>query len=93
MDKSFHVYPYEHPVYRVGVLVHISKRILEIHPGSPVAGRDLPACSGEYRTSDDPSMAAVMDAEEATRPHLSLVPVFFDGQVWYIEEEYVERRS
>lgn len=72
------------------MMVLISPRIRDMHPNAPTAGQQVVVCQGTYLTSDEPRLAEALRAKERQRPHLSLVPVLFEGTVWQIEEEYVE---
>lgn len=90
-EKKYHTHSYEHRVYAPGTLVYVDPAIREIHEQSPLAGQFVEACEGTYPYSDDPQLQEFIDAEEAERSHQTKVPVRFGGQIWFVEEEYVER--
>jgi hypothetical protein len=72
--------PYEHPCYPSGLEVYVSEAIRLIHPLSPVAGKYVQTCVGRYYP--------LLEEIEGER-HKTLVPVFSDGEIWLVEEEYV----
>lgn len=82
----------EHPLYKPGEIVFVSPRLREIHPDAPASGQQVIVCEGTYYTSDQPEVAFALRQKEKACPHISLVPVVFAGNVWLIEEEYIERQ-
>lgn len=86
---SYQEHPYKHPVHKPGQIVHVSDTVRDIHPESPVAGKDVEVCTGIYYTSGNPGMAEIIRTQERIRHHETFVPVAFGGEVWFVEEEYI----
>lgn len=71
---------FENALFPAGTQVYIVPEIRQIHPLSPVAGKHGVATTGMYHAD----LALFGD-------QLSCVPVIVDGQMWYVEREYVMR--
>jgi hypothetical protein len=72
--------PYVHPRYTPGLDVYVSPSIVELHGACPLAGCVVRTCEGRY--------FPLQDAFER-RSHETYVPVWYEGGVWCIEEEYI----
>jgi hypothetical protein len=74
---------YEHPRFRPGQRVYIDPFIRIVHKSSPVAGALVTTCVGSYFPE--------LDKLEGRDTREELVPVLCYGEVWLVEEEYVNR--
>ena len=69
--------PYQHHRFRSGLNVMIDPTILEHHPLSPLAGHIVRTCIGNVYE------------ELVCEDQKALVPVLWNNQIFYVEEEYI----
>lgn len=65
-----------------GEWIYVLATIKKIHPQSPLAGETLPV------VVPDEEAIRVNEALAIYGERTDLVPVLFEGQVWYVEPEY-----
>lgn len=89
-DDRYHTSPYQHIQFPAGCWIQVSESIRDLHPDSPFAGKRVQACIGQYAWSNDAVMGRALQIENLRRHFSTYVPVKDEqGQVWFIEEEYV----
>ncbi len=78
---------YEHPTFKPGMRMYVDPAIRRIHPLHRVAGKVVEVTRGadysKLLTSEQLELLMELEPESG-------VPVIYDGQIHYIEEEYVK---
>ena len=75
-----HPITYVHPDYPSVLEVYVSETIRTLYPESPVAGRYVRACVGHYYL-----LVEKFEGEN----HKTHVPCFYDGNIYYVPEDFV----
>ena len=77
---------YEHPIYKPGMRIYVDPSIRDIHPLHKAAGEVVSVTKGpDYTKLLTPDELKTMDEFEPE----SGVPILFDGEIYYIKEQYV----